>query len=106
MAETTTGEQIRIWDSRRLGNWHWGKATNVVDFGAFVDLGEGVEGLIHGSEMPGRDVVRAQLEPGSSITVRVLEIDHERHRIGLSLRDVASRVPFEHLWVSEKRSGR
>jgi small subunit ribosomal protein S1 len=81
-----------VTENLHVGQAAEGTVTNVVDFGAFVDLGEGVEGLIHVSQMSGGDVVRAQLEPGSPITVRVLRIDHERRRIGLSLRDVASTV--------------
>jgi small subunit ribosomal protein S1 len=73
-----------------------GTVTSVVDFGTFVDLGEGVEGLIHISEMPQNDLAGAPAGPGSPITVRVLEIDQARRRIGLSLRDVGSTAPLEH----------
>jgi small subunit ribosomal protein S1 len=62
-----------------------GTVTNVVDFGAFVDLGQGVEGLIHVSEMPGGEATRSDLEPGSPVTVRALEIDEWKHQITLKL---------------------
>ena len=91
-----------VTENLHMGQAAQGTVTNVVDFGVFVDLGEGIEGLIHISEMPGGDVARASLEPGAPITVRVLKIDYERRRIGLSLRDDASRVPFEHQWASKK----
>lgn len=65
-----------------------GTITNVVDFGAFVDIGEGVEGLVHVSEMPhGKDSL-TELESGSQVYVRVLEIDEWEHHVALSLRDV------------------
>ena len=65
-----------------------GSVTNVVDFGAFVDIGEGVEGLVHVSEMPrGKDSL-SELESGAPVNVRVLEIDEWEHHVALSLRDV------------------
>ncbi len=63
-----------------------GTVTKVVEFGMFVDLGEGVEGLVRTSEMSGGEASYAELEPGSSIKVRVLEINRWRRRIALSLR--------------------
>lgn len=71
------------------GEWVDGPVTNVVAFGAFVRLAEGVEGLIHiselaeGSFLHPRDVVHE----GQTVHVRVINIDPARQRIGLSLRD-------------------
>jgi small subunit ribosomal protein S1 len=65
----------------------------VVDFGVFVELGEGVTGLIHVSEIPGGLATHPELTPGSSISVRVLKIDRWQRRIALSLRDVAQATP-------------
>lgn len=62
-----------------------GTATNMVSFGAFVDLGNGVEGLVHSSEMPELDIARGDLETGSPVLVRVLSVDHDRRRISLRL---------------------
>jgi small subunit ribosomal protein S1 len=64
-----------------------GIVTDVVPFGAFVEIGKGVEGLIHTSEMPGGQANRSDLEPGSPVTVRVLEIDEEERQITLRLQD-------------------
>jgi small subunit ribosomal protein S1 len=77
-----------------------GTVTNVVDFGAFVDLGQGIEGLVHISEAPAGKATLAELEPGSPVTVRVLEIDQDRRRIALSLRGVgtAMSVAFQEEW--------
>ena len=71
-----------------------GTLTGVVDFGAFVDLGKGVEGLVHISEMPDQEVTHAVLEPGSPVTVSVLEIDEWQRRIALRL-DEADPVPVD-----------
>jgi small subunit ribosomal protein S1 len=65
-----------------------GTVTRVVDFGAFVELEPGLEGLVHISELaPNR--VRAAgdvVKPGQEVQVRVLEIDKEARRISLSIR--------------------
>ena len=70
-----------------------GTVTKVVEFGAFVDIGEGVEGLLHKSEMPGGDGTCAELKPNGKIQVRVLEIDPRQRRIALSLKDVSAKEP-------------
>jgi small subunit ribosomal protein S1 len=73
----------------RVGQVAEGTVTNVAKFGAFVDLGEGVEGLVHVSEMPNGEDTKAGLERGSSIAAKVLEIDVDQRRISLSLLNVA-----------------
>jgi len=67
-----------------------GTVTNVVDFGAFVDLGEGVEGLVHVSEIPGGEAARSKIEPGSRVSVQVLRIDERQRQIALRLQEVVS----------------
>jgi small subunit ribosomal protein S1 len=67
-----------------------GRVTNVVDFGAFVELIDGVEGLVHASEIgytstPNpKDVLRVD----ERVLVRILDIDTEKGRISLSMRQV------------------
>jgi small subunit ribosomal protein S1 len=65
-----------------------GTVTSVVEFGAFVDLGEGVEGLVHTSEMPEGRATLSHLEPDSPVRVRVLEIDGWQRQIALRLQDI------------------
>ena len=65
-----------------------GTVTKVAKFGVFVDVGEGIEGLIHNSEIPDGSVSHRALTPDHRISVRVLRIDRWRRRIALSLRDV------------------
>ena len=72
-------------DGLNQGDVVEGKVTHVVDFGAFVELGDGVEGLVHISEMPQGEQTAEALLPESSVQVRVLRIDPQRHRIALSL---------------------
>ena len=67
-----------------------GTVRNVSDFGAFVDIGVHQDGLVHKSQMANRfvkhplDVVKV----GDVIKVKVLDIDIQRHRIGLTMKDV------------------
>ena len=70
-----------------------GRVTNVVKFGAFVELDGGLEGLIHYTELPqpvepgsDEDGVRAQAAEGDSVLVRVLAIDLEKRRVSLTMR--------------------
>jgi small subunit ribosomal protein S1 len=65
-----------------------GTVTGVVDFGVFVDLGAGVEGLVHVSDMPRGKLGRMEL--GSPVTVRVLRVDDQRRRIALSVQDAGA----------------
>jgi small subunit ribosomal protein S1 len=64
-----------------------GKISNIVDFGAFVDL-EGIDGLIHISELSWSHVNHPSevLEIGQDVRVKVLDIDRERQRISLGLK--------------------
>lgn len=64
-----------------------GKVTQVVDFGAFIELEPGVEGLLHNSEF--MDFAqREELEQGQSLLVKIIRIEPNRRRIGLSVRQV------------------
>lgn len=64
-----------------------GTVTDVAPFGAFVEIGKGVEGLIRTSGMPDGQATCFDLEPGSPVTVRVLEIDEGEREIALRLQD-------------------
>jgi small subunit ribosomal protein S1 len=68
-----------------------GTVTSVAPFGIFVDVGYGVEGLVHISKMPRQSATGLDLEVGSPVTVCVLSIDEWRHRIALRLQAVGSR---------------
>jgi small subunit ribosomal protein S1 len=63
-----------------------------MDFGAFVELEPGVEGLIHVSELSPNRVRRAAdiVQPGQQVDVRILKVNGEAKKISLSLRPSAS----------------
>lgn len=65
-----------------------GTVTQCVNFGAFVEITPGVEGLVHISEIPDNLNWELDLVPGTTVWVRVAQIDEYRHRIALSLKDV------------------
>jgi small subunit ribosomal protein S1 len=67
-----------------------GRVTNVLDFGAFVELMESVEGLVHVSEIGYSTSGKPQdlVHPGEKVLVRILNIDRDRERISLSMRQV------------------
>tara|TARA_Y100001001_G_C8003297_1_gene307069 strand:+ start:375 stop:2102 length:1728 start_codon:yes stop_codon:yes gene_type:complete len=78
-ARFTTGTKVK------------GTITNIADYGAFVDLGEGIEGLIHVSEM---SWTKKNIHPGKIVStsedveVMVLDIDNDKRRISLGLKQV------------------
>ena len=65
-----------------------GKVTKLMDFGAFVELEPGIEGLIHISEIATRRVyrVRDHVQVGQEVEVRILDIDPDARRISLSIK--------------------
>lgn len=72
-----------------------GKVTRLMEFGAFVELEPGIEGLIHVSEMAGKRVFRVKdhVQPDQEVDVKILEVDPEAHRISLSLKQVPKDAP-------------
>jgi len=72
-----------------------GKVTRVADFGAFVELEPGLEGLVHVSELAAHRVRMPSdvVKPGDEVRVRVLELDKEKRRIALSIRRAAEAMP-------------
>ena len=75
-------------DSFIEGEEYTGTVTRLMDFGAFVKLSEGVEGLVHVSQLAEHrvDHPRSVVRTGQEVKVRVIEIDEERKRIGLSMK--------------------
>jgi small subunit ribosomal protein S1 len=75
----------------------FGKVSNVTDYGAFVEIEPGVEGLVHVSEMDwtNKNVNPAKIvQVGDDIQVMVLDVDEERRRISLGIKQVTSN-PWE-----------
>jgi small subunit ribosomal protein S1 len=89
------GEDPWVGISRRYpsGTRLFGKVTNLTDYGAFVEIEQGIEGLVHVSEM---DWTNKNVHPskvvqlGDEVEVMVLEIDEERRRISLGMKQCMS----------------
>ncbi len=67
-----------------------GEVTRVVDFGAFVKLEDGIEGLVHISELSHKHVAKAEdvVKSGDQVEVKVISVDPEARRIGLSIKEL------------------
>ncbi len=84
----------RIMDTYNVNDELAGKVTKVVTFGAFVEVLDGVEGLVHISELAGHHVEspREIVHPGDEIRVKILEIDSDRRRLSLSAKRVEDQI--------------
>lgn len=85
-----------------------GKVVKVEQFGAFVELAPGVEGLVHTSELAGGKQLRHAREmckPGDSLVVTVLALDHERRRISLGTGERNDVVSQEDLDAARAAAG-
>ena len=74
--------------------------TNVVDFGAFARIEDGLEGLIHISELSSSAVTYPTevVQPGDQVQVRVLRVDSANHKLGLSLKLDGNMPPSDAPW--------
>jgi small subunit ribosomal protein S1 len=86
----------------------FGKVTNIADYGCFVEIEEGVEGLVHVSEM---DWTNKNIHPskvvslGDEVEVMVLDIDEDRRRISLGIKQCAMN-PWEEFGATHKKGDR
>jgi small subunit ribosomal protein S1 len=80
----------RVVSTYRSGDVLEGTVTKVVSFGAFVEILDGVEGLVHISELADHHVENPAevVELGAALNVKILEIDEERRRLSLSIKRV------------------
>lgn len=80
----------RVVSTYRPGDVLEGVVTKVVEFGAFVEILDGVEGLVHISELADHHVENPKdvVEVGTRLNVKILEIDEERRRLSLSVKRV------------------
>src|SRR5262249_1553601 len=81
--------RAKLWQELAEGQIREGTVRSVRDFGAFVDLG-GVDGLLHISEMSWSRVQDASkvVQPGQTVKVVVLKVDHEKRKVSLGLRQL------------------
>src|ERR1700752_923770 len=104
------GEDPWVGLSRRYptGTRLFGKVTNITDYGAFVEIEQGIEGLVHVSEM---DWTNKNVHPtkvvqlGDEVEVMILEIDEERRRISLGMKQCMSN-PWEEFAMNHKKGDR
>jgi small subunit ribosomal protein S1 len=90
-------QREKLWAELAEGQVRKGVVRSVRDFGAFVDLG-GVDGLLHVSEMSwqrGQDATKL-VQPGQSIEVIVVKIDHEKRKLSLSVKQLQA-GPWENI---------
>jgi small subunit ribosomal protein S1 len=131
----TVGEEVEVYvlrvdrDRKRIGlslkrlqpdPWHVaeekyevgqivkGTVTNIVDFGAFARIEDGIEGLIHVTELSDGDFApRDLVREGEELYVKILSMDGDRQRMGLSLKQAPSReeVEGEEAWAETAEEG-
>jgi len=77
--------------THRVGELVYGRVTKLVPFGAFVQVGEGIEGLVHISEMAAHHVEAPDqvVTPGEELWVKIIDLDLQRRRISLSIKQAA-----------------
>ncbi len=93
---STVGSQYNVGDEVRA------KITKLASFGAFARVQDGVEGLIHISELSDARISHPKnvVKEGDELTLKIIRVEPERRRLGLSLRQVSQRQP-----VAEPPSG-
>jgi len=104
------GEDPWVGLSRRYpqGTRLFGKVSNLTDYGAFVEIEQGIEGLVHVSEM---DWTNKNVHPsrvvqlGDEVEVMILEIDEERRRISLGMKQCKPN-PWEEFALNHKKNDR
>ncbi|MEX2136954.1 MAG: 30S ribosomal protein S1 [Chloroflexota bacterium] len=81
----------------KIGDVISGTVTKLVNFGAFVRVEEGLEGLIHISELSNQRVAHPGdvVKEGDTLNLRIISLDSERHRLGLSLKQAEERTTPE-----------
>lgn len=79
-----------------------GEVTAVLDFGAFVRLPGGIEGLLHVSEMTGSGSPQSILQPGDRVLVRIISIEPDQQRLGLSTSRVTTAEEIE--WMALRQN--
>ena len=101
------GEDPWVGIARRYpqGTRLFGKVTNLTDYGAFVEIEQGIEGLVHVSEM---DWTNKNVHPskvvqlGDEVEVMILEIDEERRRISLGMKQCVAN-PWDDFAMNHKK---
>ncbi len=97
LKQTQPDPWVKLVEAYPVGTIVDGTVTKVVPFGAFVQLGEATEGLVHISEMAPRHIETPSqvVKVGDVVKVKVMEINPERRRISLSMKAAAAELGIE-----------
>ena len=78
-------------NTHEVGQLVYGRITKLVPFGAFVQVGDGIEGRVHIAEMAAHhvDMPEQVVSPGEELWVKIIDIDLQRRRISLSIKQAA-----------------
>ncbi len=89
MKDPSMGPWARVGTEFNVGTTTEGEVTRITDFGAFVQIAPGLEGLVHISEMSDNHVdhPRTVVRKGQKVQVRILDIERDRERISLSMKE-------------------
>jgi len=93
-------------EAHNVGDVVDGLVTKTVPFGAFVSITDGVEGLVHVSEIAMHHVESPELElsVGQAVKVKITEIDGDRRRISLSIKQATPEWEQRAQWAEERRT--
>jgi ribosomal protein S1 len=93
-------------DEHEAGDLIEGQITNLVDFGAFVQVDSGIQGLVHISEMHVSREGKPEdvLSVGDRVLLRIVNIDPEKERLGLSQRRVSSSEEIAWVYAQQNKS--
>ena len=97
LKQTTEDPWTKLVETYPVGTITDGKVTKIVPFGAFIELGDNVEGLVHISEMALKhiDSPAQVVHVGDTVKVKVMDVNVERRRISLSMKAAAEDLGFE-----------
>lgn len=96
-----------VTDKFAVGNVVEGKVVRVVDFGAFVELEAGIEGLVHVSEISEERITKPSdvLKVGDTVKVKILDIDNEKSKISLSIKDAIAKPQEDYSKYNSEDTG-
>lgn len=97
LKQTTEDPWTKLVETYPVGTITDGKVTKIVPFGAFIELGDNVEGLVHISEMALKhiDSPAQVVHAGDTVKVKVMDVNVERRRISLSMKAAAEDLGLE-----------
>ena len=79
-----------FFNAHHVGDVLTAPIVRLTDFGAFIDLGSGIEGLVHVTELSENPVqdINTEFQVGQELTMKIVKLDPEEHRIGLSVKQM------------------